>query len=129
MGRWMQKVQKSQQVEPTKPTKPSSVGSVGTPSPLFQKKQSVNDPLSTQQRNWREAVASLLDVGPLYLVEKGLIDHHNLEEQLNAEPQQVAALISSNSSWGRPQTIAPKPKSRNICASTNVTEALNGNEP
>lgn len=127
MGRWMQKIQKSQKGEPTKPTKPSFVGSVGKPSASSGKKSS-NDPLSTQQLNWLEAVASLLEVGGMHLVEGGVIDHHDLEEQLDADPQQVAALIRSNPSWHRPTSNLPQTEAH-ICSSTNVLEALNENEP
>lgn len=101
MGRWMQKIQKGAEATPTKPTKPSFVGSVGAPCPPFQKKQAANDPLTTQQVGWLTAVAALLEVGTAHLIEGGFIDRHDLEEQLGADPRQVASLIRSGPGWCR----------------------------
>ncbi|MDT4823130.1 hypothetical protein FQZ97_563510 [compost metagenome] len=99
MGRWMQKIEKHADDAPTKPTKPSFVGSVGTPSAHFQKKPSANDPITAPQLGWLAAVASLLEVGTMQLIEKGFVDRHDLEEQANADPRAVAALIKSNPRW------------------------------
>lgn len=101
MGRWMQKIQKPQEGTPTKPTEPGFVGSVGTACPPFQKKQAVNDPLNSEQIGWLSAVAKLLEVGTMHLLESGFIDRHDLEEQLGADPEKVAALIRSNPFWHR----------------------------
>ena len=99
MGRWMQKIQKGAEATPTKPTKPSFGGSVGTACPSFQKKKAVNEPLTPQQLGWLASIASLLEVGTMHLIERGFIDQHDLGEQLDADPKQVAALIRSNPLW------------------------------
>ena len=99
MGRWMQKIQNHPQGIPAKPSKPSFVGSVGTACQRFQKKQGANDPLSTEQIGWLAAVASLLEVGTMHLIDRGFIDQHDLEEQLGAPPEKVASLIRSNPYW------------------------------
>lgn len=121
MGRWLQKIQNPQEVSPTKPTKPASVGFVGPPSLPFQKKQPANEPLTPQQLGWLAVVASMLEVGTLHLIESEFIDQHDLEEQLDANPGQVAALIRSHPNWYRhmPDTHPPHCETR---------ETPNGNE-
>ena len=99
MGRWMQQIEKHADALPTKPAKPSSVGSVGAPSAHFQKKHSANDPVTPQQLGWLAAVASLLEIGTLHLIEAGFVDRYDLEEQAHADPRQVAALIKTNPRW------------------------------
>lgn len=99
MGRWMQKIQKGAGDVPTKPTKPSFVGSVGAPCTHFPKKHAANDPLTPQQLGWLAAVASLLEVGTMHLLEGGFVDRHDLEEQANADPRAAADLIKSNPRW------------------------------
>ena len=99
MGRWMQKIQKGAGDVPTKPTKHSFVGSVGAPCTHFPEKHAANDPLTPQQIGWLAAVASLLEVGTSHLVERGFIDRHDLDEQHDADPRQVAALIKTNPRW------------------------------
>lgn len=99
MGRWMQKIQKGAGDVPTKPTKPSFVGSVGAPCTHFPKKQPANDPMTPQQLGWLAAVASLLEVGTMHLIEAGFVDRYDLEEQAHADPRQVAALIKTNPRW------------------------------
>lgn len=99
MGRWMQKIQKGADTLPTKPTKPSSVGSVGMPCPHIQEKKAANDPLTSQQVGLLTAVAELLKVGTDHLIDKGFIDRHDLAEQLDAAPAEVAKLIRSNPRW------------------------------
>lgn len=99
MGRWMQKIQKGAKAEPAKPPKPSSAGFAGSPSPHFQKNQAANDELTPQQFGWLAAVASLLEIGTMHLIEGGFVDHHDLDEQLDADPRQAAALIRSDPRW------------------------------
>lgn len=36
-----------------------------------------------------------------HLIERSFIDQHDLDEQLDADPKQVAALIRSNPFWHR----------------------------
>ncbi|MDH0122272.1 hypothetical protein N7325_20900 [Stutzerimonas stutzeri] len=99
MGRWMQQIQKRADAVPTKPTQPSFVSSVGSPSGDFEKKQAANDPLTPQQVGWLASVASLLEVATNHLVEGGFIDRHDLDEQLDAAPSEVARLIRSDPRW------------------------------
>lgn len=58
-----------------------------------------NDPLTPQQIGWLAAVASLLEVGTGQLLEWGFIDRHDLGEQHDVDPRQVAALIKSDPRW------------------------------
>lgn len=109
MGRWMQKIQKEQETAPTKPAKPSFVGSVGTLCSPFQKKQPASDRLSLKQLEWLAAVASLLGVEPMHLIENGFIDHYDLEEQQGADPSQAASLIRSNPRWHQMLMNQPSP--------------------
>ncbi len=109
MGRWMQKIQKEREEAPTKPAKPGFVGSVGTPCSPFQKTKPANDRLSLQQVEWLAAVASLLGVGTMHLIEDGFIDQYDLEEQQGADPSQVASLIRSNPRWHHPLKNQPSP--------------------
>ncbi|WP_394375147.1 hypothetical protein [Stutzerimonas frequens] len=120
MGRWLQKIQNRGEAEPTKPTKHASVGFVGTPCLPFQQKQLANNSMTPQQLGWLAAVASLLEVCTLHLIEGGFIDQHDLEEQLDATPRQVAALIRSNPNWYRHMPDKPIPHSEMV--------TLNGNE-
>lgn len=99
MGRWMQKVQKGAEAVPAKPPKATFAGSAGMPSAGFQKKQPANDELTPQQVAWLAAVASLLEVGTMHLIEGGFVGHHDLDEQLEADPNQAAALIRSDPRW------------------------------
>lgn len=99
MGRWMQKIQKGAGAAPTKPTEPSFVSFVSSPPARFQKKQAANDPMTTQQLGWLAAVASLLEVGTMHLIEGGFVDHHDLTEQAGSDPCQAAALIRSDPRW------------------------------
>lgn len=101
MGRWMEKIQNGTQAAPTKPPKPSFEGFVGTPSPCFQKKHAANDPLTPQQIGWLTAVASFLECGTGHLVDGGFIDSDDLNEQLAADPRQVARLIKTNPRWNQ----------------------------
>lgn len=133
MGRWLQKIQKPQMAEPTKPTKSASVGSVGTPNLPFQKKQPTNDPLTDQQFGWLAAVASLLEVGTLHLIEGGFIDQQDLAEQLDADPLQVASLIRSNPDWYRRSSEPGSPakalvRAQGTSSPTEIVEAPDGNE-
>lgn len=99
MGRWMQQIQKGADAVPTKPTQPGFVSSVGNPSAHIPEKHAANDPLTPQQIGWLAAVASLLEVGTSHLVERGFIDRHDLDEQLDADPHQVVSLIKSDPRW------------------------------
>lgn len=99
MGRWMQKIQKGAEAVPAKPPKATFAGFAGMPSAGFQKKQASNDELNSQQVSWLAAVAALLEVGTMHLIEGGFVDHHDLDEQLDADPHQAAALIRSDPRW------------------------------
>lgn len=102
MGRWMEKARKSAAATPTKPPKPSFEGSVGMAHPDIQKKNASSKPLSSQQLCWLTAVAELLEAGAAHLIDEKFIDEHDLNEQLETEPAEVARLIRSNPRWGPP---------------------------
>lgn len=69
------------------------------PSPHIQEKKAANGPLTAQQVGFLTAVAELLEVGAAHLVDKEFIDRHDLAEQLDAAPAEVAKLIRSNPRW------------------------------
>ncbi|MBF8641814.1 MULTISPECIES: hypothetical protein [Pseudomonas] len=99
MGRWLDKIQKNTDTLPTKPTKLGFVGFVGAHSTDIQKKIPANDSLTYQQIGWLAAIASLLEMDTTRLLKLGLIDSYDLEEQLEADPRKVAALIRTNPVW------------------------------
>ncbi len=99
MGRWMEKIQNGAGTLPAKPTEPSYAGFAGAPSPCFQKKHAANDPLTPQQIGWLTAVAGFLECATNHLVEGGFIDSDDLNEQLAADPRQVAQLIQTDPRW------------------------------
>lgn len=70
--------------------------------PLLLAELSANDcynQLSARQSGWLSAVANLLGCLPNSLLIGGFIDMHDLDEQLQAEPGKVAALIRTHPRW------------------------------
>jgi hypothetical protein len=56
--------------------------------------------MTPEQLGWLGRVATMLNCPPQYLLDLKLIDSDDLAEQLEADPQKVAALIRSNPAWG-----------------------------
>lgn len=59
------------------------------------------DALTPQQVGWLTAVASYLDCGISHLLSGRFIDSDDLQEQLGADPRQVAQLIKTNPRWNQ----------------------------
>lgn len=50
-------------------------------------------------KDWLRRVADLLECSPIYLLEQGFIDNHDMHEQRHQPPQAVAKLIRTNPNW------------------------------
>jgi hypothetical protein len=66
---------------------------------LIEVLSAANEPMTPQQVGWITAVSSLLEVSASYLIDDGFIDHYDLEEQMHADPRNVARLIKSDPRW------------------------------
>ncbi|KKO08028.1 hypothetical protein LCGC14_0047220 [marine sediment metagenome] len=121
MGRWSEKISKSTDTVPTKPTKPTKQGcvsSVGTPCPCFQKKNYAGAPSTHERNSWLTPVAELLELSPDHLLEHGLIEPHDLEEQFDVDPAEVVKLIKSNPKWHEVEAIAHRAASLGLASGT-----------
>ena len=58
---------------------------------------------------WLAGVADLLEREPVYLLEQGFIDHHDLDEQCGISPHYAARLIRSHPKWPHPKRCPKRP--------------------
>lgn len=82
---------------------------------------------TAEAQAWLASVARLLECSPVYLLEHGFIDQHDLAEQRRIYPRFVMPLIRNNPAWvqERPGTPAPSASeqeyNRTRCALTAAT--------
>lgn len=81
---------------------------------------------TAEAQAWLASVARLLECSPVYLLEHGFIDRHDLAEQRRIHPRFVVPLIRSNPAWVQeqpaPASSAPEQEyNRARCALTAAT--------
>ena len=70
---------------------------------IQQRKPEIISELTKMKRvRWLAAVATELRCDPRHLLVNGFIDQHDLAEQLDAAPTEVAKLIRSSPRWSNP---------------------------
>lgn len=82
---------------------------------------------TAEAQAWLARVACLLECSPVYLLEHGFIDRHDLAEQSRIHPRFVVPLIRSNPAWVQERSGTPAPSApgqeynRARCALTAAT--------
>jgi hypothetical protein len=64
---------------------------------------------TAEAQTWLASVARLLECSPVYLLEHGFIDRHDLAEQRRIHPRFVVPLIRSNPVWVQERPVTPAP--------------------